>query len=135
VLTRVFFERGPGSVAQLCGEGRVGCEAGERGSQSPRISGRHEEGALLVDEELAGRLRVRGHERGPAGERLEGLVGDHPAGLARGSEDPEGAPGAVELVREALIVDPADPLDVGGPVAELLLELAAADEAERQLRR
>src|SRR5262249_23648824 len=37
---------------------------------------------------------------------------------------------AVELVRNALVVDPPDPLDIWWEVLESVLELAAADEAE-----
>src|SRR5262249_21284119 len=47
-----------------------------------------------------------------------------------GAEDPERAAGAVELVRNAFVVDPPDPLDIWWEVLESVLELAAADEAE-----
>ena len=46
-----------------------------------------------------------------------------------------GALRAVELARELLVVDPAHPLDVRRPVGEQVFELAAADEADAELRR
>ena len=39
----------------------------------------------------------------------------------------------MELAREALVLDPRDPLDVRGPLVDERLELAAADEPKRQL--
>ena len=69
-------------------------------------------------EELARGRRVGGDERRAARERLEGLVRDHPRGLAGGAEDPERAAGAVELGREAVVLDPRDVLDVRRRVAK-----------------
>ena len=65
-----------------------------------------------VGEQLAGGRRVGGDERRAAGERLEGLVRDHAAGLAGRAEDPERAAGAVQLFRQALVLDPGHVLDV-----------------------
>ena len=54
-----------------------------------------------VGEQLPCGRGVCGDERRPAGERLEGLVRDHPRGLRRRPEDAERAAGRLELAREA----------------------------------
>ena len=74
-------------------------------------------------------------ERRRAGDRLEGLVGNHARGLGARAEDAERAAGGLDLVRQIVVLDPRHPLDVPGPVVEEMLELAAADDAERDLGR
>ena len=76
-----------------------------------------------------------GDERRPARERLEGLVRDHAAGLRGGAEHAERAAGPLVLLRQLLVVDPVDPLDVRRPLVEERVELAAADDAKRDLGR
>ena len=53
----------------------------------------------------------------------------------RGPEDAERAAGALDLLRQLLVLDPLDPLDVRRSLAHQRVELAAADDAEGQLRR
>ena len=55
------------------------------------------------------------------------------AGLGAGAEDAERAPGGLDLGRKVVVLDPRNPVDVGGPVDEERLELAAADDPERDL--
>ena len=86
-------------------------------------------------EQLARGGRVGGHERRRAGERLERLVRDHAGRLGVGPEDAERAARGLDLARAVLVVDPRDPLDVWRAVVEELLELAAADDAKRDLGR
>src|SRR5262249_31358299 len=118
------------SLAQAMCELRVSGKPSEGCREGVRVSRRHKQGALLVHQQLAGRRRVGGDQRCSASPGLERLVGDHAPCLVGGAEDPERAAGAVELVRNALVVDPPDPLDIWWEVLESVLELAAADEAE-----
>jgi len=41
----------------------------------------------------------------------------------------------MQLARKLLVFDPADPVDVGGQVGKQRLELPAADDPEREVRR
>src|SRR6266542_6796635 len=88
-----------------------------------------------MGEQFARGRRVCGYERSSTGERLEGLVRNDPLRLVRGAEDPEGAAGAVELLREPLVLEPRNPVDVVGPIAHEVLELAVADDPQAQLGR
>ena len=119
--------------ADPIGQGTVGREAADRRCERSRVSRGYEERVEAVREQLARGLGVGGHERRPAGERLEGLVRDHAGGLRRRAEDPECAPRGLDLAGEALVLDPRHPFDIGGPPVEEGLELAAADDAERDL--
>ena len=104
-------------------------------ANASRIAGGDEQRALAVDEQLARGRRVGRHERRPARERLERLVRDHAARLRRGAEDAERAAGTLDLLRQLLVLDPLDPLDVRRALAHQRVELAAADDAEGELRR
>ena len=126
---------GPGSSGRDSrGERRVVAESPDRSGQCVRLRRRHEQRALAVDEQLARRRRVRGDDGRAAGQRLEDLVRDDPSGFVGGAEDPERAVAAAELAGEALVVDPRDPLDVGGAIREQRLELARADDPKGDVR-
>ena len=112
----------------------VAGEPPHRGRERGSVAGRDEERALAVAQQLAGRRRVGGDERRAARERLERLVRDHAARLGGRAEDAERAAGALDLRRQPLVLDPLDPLDVRRPLAQQRVELAAADDAERDLR-
>src|SRR6266545_1613796 len=55
--------------------------------------------------------------------------------LCRRTEDAERAAARMQLVGQPLVLDPRHPLDVGRAPLEQRLELAAADDAERELGR
>src|SRR6185436_13602484 len=76
------------------------------------------------------RRRV-GRDHGPrAGERLEHLVRDYPGPLVARPEDAERATGGTVGVRQLLVRDPGDVLDIRGPSLEQAGELAVADDPE-----
>src|SRR5262249_30376395 len=133
--------RGLGTVG---GQARVADAASQRGilpklgdgeRQRLGVAGRNEQRARAVGEELARRRGVGGDDRDAAGERLEDLVGDYAPRLVGGAEDPEGAAGAAELVRQALVLHPRYVLDVRRPVIQERLELSRPDDLEAQIGR
>ena len=113
----------------LAGEATHGC------GQRLRVAGRDEQRAVAVPQQLAGRRRVGGDQRRAAGECLKRLVRDHAGRLRGRPEDAERTPRALDLRRQPLVVHPLDPLDVRRPVEQKRVELAAADDPERDLRR
>ena len=114
--------------------GLAGQAAHSRG-QRLGVAGRDEQRALAVKQQLARRRRVGGNQRRAAGESLERLVRDHAARLRGRPEDAERTPCVLDLLRQPLVVDPLDPLDVLRPVEQQRIELSAADDPERNLRR
>src|SRR5215204_7038862 len=128
--TTLFRSRPEHLLARLCLVGRaatraqfprelwLALERAERSRESFRVSRRDEQGALFMGEELAGGEGVSGHERRPAGERLERLVRDHALCLVRGAEDSQRAAGTVELGGKPLVLDPGDPFDVVWPLTD-----------------
>src|SRR2546428_4779224 len=86
--------------------------------QRCRVSRRDEQRALAVDDQLTGGGRVGCDERGSARERVKRLVRDDTRRFRRRAEDPERAACAMKLVRQAVVIDPGDVLDVRGPTVE-----------------
>ena len=134
-LARLRPVGGEPAVADPARERGIARQPPHRRRQRLGVAGGDEQRALAVDEQLARGRRVRGDERRPAGERLERLVRDHAARLRRGAEDAERAARALDLLGQVLVLDPLDPLDVGRALGEQPVELAAADDAERDLGR
>ena len=114
-------------------EAGVGGEPAKCGGERVRVARRNEKRALAVDEQLARGGGVRGHDGRAARERLKDLVRDHALRLGGRPEDPERAARVVQLVRQALVVDPCAALDVCGRVPHQRLELAAAHDAKAKL--
>ncbi len=108
-------------------------EAANGGGERGRVAGRDEESVEAVGQKLARRRRVRGDQRRGARERLKRLVRDHASGLVARAEDAERAPGGLEFGGQVLVFDPRRPLDVCRPVGEKVVQLAAADDAKRDL--
>ena len=98
-----------------------------------RVARRNEKRALAVAEQLARGGGVRRHNGRAAGKCLKDLVRDHAARLGRRSEDPECAACVVQLVRQALVVDPRAALDICRRVLHQRLELAAPHDAKAKL--
>src|SRR5439155_20650201 len=92
------------------------------------ISGRDEQCALAVHEQLTRGGAVRRHDGHPARERLKHLVRNHALRLRGRSEDAEGTTRLPELVRQLCVLDPWDMFDVRRAGVEKRCELAAADE-------
>ena len=86
-------------------------------------------------QELACGRGVGRHERDAAGERLKGLVRDHPCGLRSTSRRSRArSPAAAELAAAAARSRPiGDVRHVGRGASERRLELAAADDTKRDL--
>ncbi len=119
----------------LCAQLRLAGEAAYGCGQRRRVAGRNEQRAVAVLQQLARRRRVGGDQRRSASKCLERLVRDHAARLRGCPEDAERTAGSLNLARQLLVLHPLDPLDVRRPFEQQRVELAAADDPERDLRR
>jgi hypothetical protein len=98
------------------------------------IPGWHEQRALALHEQLSGGPSIPGDDRDAAGERLEDLVRNHASRLRGGPEHAERACGRAEPVRQLLVRDPPDPLDVRRTRREQALELATPGDPQLEIR-
>ena len=71
----------------------------------------------------------------PQASAWNALFGITRPAFAEVPKTPSAQPGALELFRQLLVLDPVDPLDVRRALGQQRVELAAAHDAERDLRR
>src|SRR5205823_14975016 len=108
-------------------------EPPDRLGECLRISGRDEQGALAVDEELPCSRGIGCYERRTARERLERLVRNDALRLAGRAEDPERAARLLELLRQRLVLDPRNAFHVRRRIQQQSFELATADDPKWDL--